>query len=59
VLIRPNDSTAIAEAISALNADEALREVLGTSARERAITALDNRLYARHILELWKQAEHA
>lgn len=59
VLIRPNDPTAIAEAISALNADEALREVLGTSARERAITALDNRLYARHILELWKQAEHA
>jgi len=52
-------TTAIAEAISALNADEALREVLGTSARERAITALDNRLYARHILELWKQAEHA
>ena len=59
VLIRPNDPTAIAEAISALNADEDLREMLGIRARERAITALNNRLYARHILELWKRAEHA
>jgi glycosyltransferase involved in cell wall biosynthesis len=59
VLIRPNDPTAIAEAILALNADEALRDVLGTMARERAIAALDNRRYARHILELWKQADHA
>jgi glycosyltransferase involved in cell wall biosynthesis len=57
--IRPNDPAAIAEAISALNADKELREMLGTRARERAVTALNNRIYARHILELWKQAEHA
>ena len=56
VLIRPNDPTAIAEAISALNADKELRETLGARARERAVTVLNNRLYARNILELWKRA---
>lgn len=59
LLIRPNDPAAIAEAISALDADEELREMLGTRARERAVTALNNRLYARYILELCKRAEHA
>ena len=56
VLIRPNDTTAIAEAISALNADKELRETLGARARERAVTVLNNRVYARNILELWKRA---
>lgn len=56
VLIRPNDPTAIAEAISALNADKELRETLGARARERAVTVLNNRVYARNILELWKRA---
>src|SRR5665647_181949 len=56
VLIRPNDPNAIAEAISALNADKELRETLGARARERAVTVLNNRVYARNILELWKRA---
>lgn len=59
VLIRPNDPTVIAEAILALEADEKHRELLGAKARERAITVLNNRLYARHILEFWKQTAHA
>lgn len=52
LLIAPNDSNAIVEALSTLVADTELRNELGKKARERAVTELSNRVYARRILEL-------
>jgi glycosyltransferase involved in cell wall biosynthesis len=58
LLIQPNDPAAIVEAISVLTADTQLREILGKEARTRAVTTLNNHVYARHIFELWKRAAH-
>ncbi|MGA3359127.1 MAG: glycosyltransferase family 4 protein [Halobacteriota archaeon] len=58
LLIRPNDPAAIVQAISALTADTQLREILGKEARTRAVTTLNNNVYARRIFELWKRAAH-
>ncbi len=52
LLIAPNDSNAIVEALSTLVADAELRKALGEKARERAVTELSNNVYARRILEL-------
>lgn len=58
LLIQPNDPAAIVQAISVLTADTQLRETLGKEARTRAVTTLNNRVYARRIFELWKRAAH-
>jgi glycosyltransferase involved in cell wall biosynthesis len=52
LLIAPNESNAIIEAISTLVGDVGLRIALGNKARERAVTELSNNVYARRILEL-------
>jgi glycosyltransferase involved in cell wall biosynthesis len=52
LLIAPNDSNAIVEALSTLVADAELRKALGKKARERAVTDLSNKVYAQRILEL-------
>jgi glycosyltransferase involved in cell wall biosynthesis len=52
LLIAPNDSNAIVEALSTLVADAELRKALGKKARERAVTELSNKVYAQRILEL-------
>jgi len=52
LLIAPNDASAIVEAISTLVGDAELRIALGKKARERAVTELSNKMYARRILEL-------
>jgi glycosyltransferase involved in cell wall biosynthesis len=52
LLITPNDSNAIIDAILRLIADADLRRTLGKKARERAVTKLSNEVYARRILEL-------
>jgi glycosyltransferase involved in cell wall biosynthesis len=52
LLIAPNDSNAIVEALSMLAADAELRKALGKKARQRAVTELSNKVYARRILEL-------
>jgi glycosyltransferase involved in cell wall biosynthesis len=58
LLIQPNDPAAIVQAISQLIVDTRLRETLGKEARTRAVTTLNNHVYARCIFELWKQAAH-
>jgi glycosyltransferase involved in cell wall biosynthesis len=58
LLIQPNDPAAIVQAISQLIVDTQLRETLGKEARTRAVTTLNNHVYARRIFELWKQAAH-
>jgi glycosyltransferase involved in cell wall biosynthesis len=58
LLIQPNDSPAIVQAISELTVDTQLREILGKEARTRAVTTLNNHVYARRIFELWKRAAH-
>ena len=59
LLIVPSDPAAIVDAISPFTADAELREKLDAKARKRAVTVQDNRLYARHILELWQRASYA
>lgn len=56
VLIRPNDSKSLTNAILALASNERLVKELGEKARERAIKVLNNRVYASKILELYKKA---
>ncbi len=56
LLIAPNDSNAIVEALSALVGDAELRKALGKKARERAVTELSNNVYARRMLELLLRA---
>jgi len=56
LLIAPNDSNAIVEALSTLVADAELRKALGKKARERAVTELSNKVYAQRILELLSRA---
>jgi colanic acid biosynthesis glycosyl transferase WcaI len=58
LLIQPNDPAAIVQAISELTTDTQLREILGKEARMRAVTTLNNHVYARRIFELWKRAAH-
>jgi glycosyltransferase involved in cell wall biosynthesis len=58
LLIQPNDPAAIVQAISQLIVDTQLREILGKEARMRAVTTLNNHVYARRIFELWKRAAH-
>jgi len=58
LLIQPNNPVAIAQAISELTVDIRMREKLGKEARTRALTTLNNHIYARRIFELWKQATH-
>jgi len=41
-----------------LTVDTQLREILGKEARMRAVTTLNNHVYARCIFELWKRAAH-
>jgi len=55
LLIPPNDPKAIIEAVSRLIADAELRKALGKKARERAVAELNNKVYARRILELLSQ----
>ena len=57
-LIQPNDPAAIVQAISELTTDTQLRDILGKEARMRAVTTLNNHVYARRIFELWKRATH-
>ncbi len=52
LLIAPNDSKAIVEALTTLVTDAELRKTLGTKARQRAVTKLNNKVYARRILDL-------
>ena len=52
LLIAPNDSKAIVEALTTLVADVGLRKALGTKARQQAVTKLNNKVYARRILDL-------
>ena len=59
LLIEPNDPAAIFDAISPFTADAELREKPNARAQKRAVTEYDNRLYARHILELWQRASYA
>jgi glycosyltransferase involved in cell wall biosynthesis len=55
VLIHPNDANAISEAIlSLLNDQEAIVQ-LGFRARDRAVTVLNNRVYATRIRDLWRR----
>jgi glycosyltransferase involved in cell wall biosynthesis len=58
LLIQPNDSAALVQAISELTADMQLREILGKEARMRAVTTLNNHVYARRIFEVWERAAH-
>jgi glycosyltransferase involved in cell wall biosynthesis len=55
LLIQPNDPAAIVQAIAVLTADTQLREILGKEARKRAVTTLNNHVYAERIFELWKR----
>jgi glycosyltransferase involved in cell wall biosynthesis len=55
ILIRPNDANAISEAILSLLNDEGAIAQLGIRARDRAVTVLNNSVYATRILDLWRQ----
>jgi hypothetical protein len=55
VLIRPNDANAISEAILWLLNDEEAIAQLGIRARDRAVTVLNNSVYATRILDLWRR----
>ena len=52
LLIPPNDSDAIVEALTALTADVQLRRSLQEKARARAVAELSNKAYAERVLEL-------
>jgi glycosyltransferase involved in cell wall biosynthesis len=54
VLISPNDSNSLTNAILGLASNESLMRELGKKTRERAITMLNNKIYASKILELYK-----
>jgi glycosyltransferase involved in cell wall biosynthesis len=59
LLIAPNESNAIVEALLTLVGDAELRIALGNKARERAVTELSNKVYAERILELLSRASAA
>jgi len=59
LLIAPNESNAIVEALLTLVGDAELRIALGKKARERAVTELSNKVYAERILELLARASAA
>jgi colanic acid biosynthesis glycosyl transferase WcaI len=59
LLIAPNESNAIVEALSTLVGNAELRIALGKKARERAVTELSNKVYAERILELLSRASAA
>lgn len=59
LLIAPNESNAIVEALLTLVGDAELRIALGKKARERAVTELSNKVYAERILELLSRSSAA